>query len=68
MTILSVVMPVYNADKYLDDSILSILGQTYFDFKFYIINDGSIIKSGSPSEIISDDTVKSVYLGTSFNI
>ena len=41
MTILSVVMPVYNADKYLDDSILSILGQTYFDFKFYIINDGS---------------------------
>ncbi len=36
--------------------------------RVYIINDGSIIKSGSPSEIISDDTVKSVYLGTSFNI
>ena len=36
--------------------------------RVYIINDGSIIKSGSPAEIISDETVKSVYLGTSFNI
>lgn len=36
--------------------------------RVYIINDGSIIKSGSPAEIISDDTVKSVYLGTTFNI
>ena len=36
--------------------------------RVYIINDGSIIKSGSPAEIISDDTVKSVYLGASFNI
>ena len=36
--------------------------------RVYIINDGSIIKSGSPAEIISDDTVKSVYLGASFNL
>lgn len=45
MTILSVVMPVFNAEKYLDDSILSILGQSYADFKFYIINDGSTDRS-----------------------
>ena len=31
-------------------------------------HDGSIIKSGAPAEIISDDTVKSVYLGASFNL
>lgn len=36
--------------------------------RVYIINDGSIIKSGSPKEIISDDTVKRVYLGDSFNL
>ena len=36
--------------------------------RVYIINDGSIIKSGSPAEIVSDNTVKSVYLGASFNL
>ena len=38
---ISVVMPVYNNDKYLDDSIRSILNQTYSNFEFIIINDGS---------------------------
>ena len=36
--------------------------------RVYIINDGSIIKSGSPAEIVSDNTVKRVYLGASFNL
>ncbi len=39
--IISVVMPVYNGKKYLRDSIESILNQTYADFEFIIINDGS---------------------------
>ena len=34
-------MPVYNAEKYLIQSIESILSQTYHDFEFIIINDGS---------------------------
>ena len=34
-------MPVYNAEKYLIQSIESILNQTYPDFEFIIINDGS---------------------------
>jgi len=39
--LVSVVMPAYNAEKYLDESINSILGQTFRDFEFIIINDGS---------------------------
>jgi glycosyltransferase involved in cell wall biosynthesis len=38
---ISVVMPVYNAEKYLDESIQSILNQSFVDFEFIIINDGS---------------------------
>ncbi len=33
----------------------------------YIIYNGEIIKSGSPSEIISDKFVKKIYLGKSYN-
>lgn len=34
-------MSVYNTEKYLDQSILSILSQTFQDFEFIIINDAS---------------------------
>jgi glycosyltransferase involved in cell wall biosynthesis len=37
----SVVMSVYNGEKYLRSSIESILRQTYSDLEFIIINDGS---------------------------
>ena len=39
--VVSVVMSVYNAEKYLDVAIRSILEQTYNNFEFIIINDGS---------------------------
>lgn len=37
----TVLMPVYNAAPYLREAIESILYQTYTDFEFLIINDGS---------------------------
>ncbi|AJI75241.1 glycosyltransferase like 2 family protein [Francisella philomiragia subsp. philomiragia ATCC 25015] len=37
----SVVMPVYNAEKYLSQAIESILKQSFSDFEFIIVNDGS---------------------------
>lgn len=54
---ISVVMPVYNGEKYLRESIDSILDQTLDDFEFIIIDDGStdstesIIKSYQDSRI-----------------
>ncbi|MBI4665137.1 MAG: glycosyltransferase [Nitrospinae bacterium] len=53
----TVLMPVYNAGKYLRQSIESVLAQTYGDFEFLIINDGStddtaqIVRSYSDSRI-----------------
>jgi len=38
---ITVIMPSYNSEKYLDDSIQSILNQTFTDFEFIIIDDSS---------------------------
>ncbi len=42
---ISVVMPVFNGEKYLREAIESILNQTYSNFEFLIINDGSTDES-----------------------
>lgn len=41
----SVIMAVYNGEKYLKECIDSILNQTFSDFEFIIINDGSTDKT-----------------------
>lgn len=38
---ISVIVPVYNVEKYLDRCIKSILSQTYKDFELVLIDDGS---------------------------
>lgn len=43
---ISVIVPVYNAEKYLHRCIDSILAQTFTDFELLLINDGSKDSSG----------------------
>lgn len=43
---LSVIVPVYNVEKYLSKCIESILNQTFIDFELLLINDGSTDNSG----------------------
>jgi len=43
--LISVVMPVYNSETYLQESANSILNQTYTNFEFIVINDGSTDRS-----------------------
>ncbi|MBU1147843.1 MAG: glycosyltransferase [Candidatus Omnitrophica bacterium] len=42
---LSVLMSAYNSERYLDESIRSILDQSFKDFEFLIIDDGSTDRS-----------------------
>ena len=44
---LSVVVPVYNVEKYVNQCIDSILGQTFTDFELILVDDGSTDRSGS---------------------
>jgi glycosyltransferase involved in cell wall biosynthesis len=61
---LSVIMAVHNDELYLEKAILSVLGQSFKDFVFIIIDDGSIDRT---SEIIchyslQDDRIVHVKL------
>lgn len=43
---ISIIMPVYNSEKYLSTAIMSVLNQTYTNFELLLIDDGSNDDSG----------------------
>jgi glycosyltransferase involved in cell wall biosynthesis len=69
----TVLMPVYNTEMYLKEAIDSILNQTFRDFEFIVINDGStdstsdIIESYSDPRIIYLQNEKNLGVATSLN-
>lgn len=38
---ISIIIPVYNAEKYIDDMLASVCGQTYSELEILLIDDGS---------------------------
>lgn len=46
MPLLSIIIPVYNVEKYIERCINSILSQSFTDFELIIVNDGSTDNSG----------------------
>ncbi len=42
----SIIVPVYNAEQFLERCIKSLIGQTYKNFEVIFINDGSSDTSG----------------------
>lgn len=69
----AILMPVYNGEKYLNEAIESILNQTYKEFDFLIINDGSsdrteeIIKSYNDKRIIYIENEKNIGIVKTLN-
>ncbi len=57
LPLVTVLMPVYNGEKYLKMAIDSILNQTYKNFELLIINDGSTDKSESIISKYSDERI-----------
>ena len=54
----SVLMPVYNGEEYLGEAIESILNQTFRDFEFIIINDGSTDHSAEIVQSYDDPRIR----------
>lgn len=54
---ISVVIPVYNAEKYIQQCIRSILNQSYSDLEIILVDDGSSDSSASIcQELVQEDT------------
>ena len=72
--LISVLLPVYNEEKYISQSIDSILNQTYNYFELIIIDDGStdksvnIINAYNDSRIILIKNKKNLSIAKSLNI
>lgn len=55
---ISVVMSVYNGERYLGEAVESIFNQTFSDFEFIIINDGSTDRTPEILTEIDDPRAK----------
>jgi glycosyltransferase involved in cell wall biosynthesis len=54
----TVIMPVFNGAEYLSESIESILSQTWTDFEFLILDDGSTDNSVEIISLFRDDRIR----------
>jgi glycosyltransferase involved in cell wall biosynthesis len=57
MVKVSVIIPVYNAEKYVAETIQSVLAQSYQDFEILVIDDGSPDKSVEVCQQFTDPRI-----------
>lgn len=58
---ISVIMPLYNAERFVSKAILSILNQTYEDFELIMVDDCSTDSTMSIVDDISDSRIKILH-------
>ena len=63
---ISVIMPAYNAEKYIKEAMDSILNQTYGDFEFIVLNDCS--RDRTEEIILSYEDDRIVYVKNEQNM
>ena len=64
----TVLMPVYNGGKYLREAIESVLSQSFREFEFLIVEDGSTDDSVDILESIQDERMRVIHNGRNMGI
>ena len=61
--LISVIIPAYNIEKYIQKCVLSVLKQTYTNLEIIIVNDGSMDKTGAVCDELAktDDRIKVLH-------
>ena len=60
----SIIVPVYNTEKYLKECLDSLINQTYRDFEIILVDDGSTDSSGEICDIYAEqnpDRIKVIH-------
>lgn len=60
MTRFSVVIPLYNKENFIEDTLRSVLDQTFQDFELLLINDRSADKSLENAKKVKDPRIKHI--------
>lgn len=58
---ISVIIPLYNKEHYIESTIQSVLQQTFNDFEIIIIDDGSTDKSAQKTKAFNDSRIRYYY-------
>ena len=63
MKLISIIIPVYNVEQYLDDCIRSVQTQTYQNIEIILVDDGSTDQSGSMCDTYAglDDRIRVIH-------
>ena len=61
MPLVSVLMPAFNVEKYIESAIESILNQSYLNFELIILDDGSIDQTRKLIDRYLDPRIKKIY-------
>lgn len=61
---ISIIVPVYNVEKYIVECIESILVQTYTNWELFLVNDGSTDSSGDICQGYAHTDNRIIYVGT----
>lgn len=56
--LVSVIMPLYNAEPYVGEAVRSVLGQTLTDLELIVVNDGSTDRSGAVVKAFNDPRIR----------
>jgi teichuronic acid biosynthesis glycosyltransferase TuaG len=58
----SIIMPAYNAEAFIEESIASVQNQIYFNWELIIVDDGSVDNTGNIVKKISEADSRIIYI------